>query len=119
MGKRWIGRWIIVVAALHTLIGLVVFAPILQAMIDDGLWNSVGEIPMRNVAAWFLIGGGFMLVIGIAIDACEHHAGPHLLRPTGWAMLVVTIITIILMPVSGAWLLVPPAVAMIRRRDPN
>ncbi|MEK6541002.1 MAG: DUF6463 family protein [Pseudomonadota bacterium] len=115
MGKRWIGRWVIAVALLHTLIGVIALLPVVRAMIGDGLWNSVGENPMRSVAAWFLLGGGFMFVSGFAIDACERINVDCPLRSSGWSLLIITLITIILMPVSGAWLLLPPAIALIRR----
>jgi hypothetical protein len=117
MAKRWIGRWIIAVAALHTMFGLLAFAPVLQRMAAAGFWDSVGTNAMRGGAAWFLLSGGFMLIGGLAADVCERSNIGRALRPTGWALLIITIITIILMPVSGAWLLLPPAIAMIRRTD--
>lgn len=115
MGKRWIGRWIVAVSVLHTLFGLIAFAPVLRTMLNAGLWNSVGEDAMRGGVAWFLLSGGFMLVGGLAVDACERSNGDCPLRAIGWSLLIVTLITIVLMPVSGAWLLLPPAIAMIRR----
>lgn len=115
IGKRWIGRWIIAVSALHALVGLVLFGPVLREMLSAGLWNSVGADPMRGGVAWFLISGGFMLVCGLAIDASES-SGTILLRPVGLSLLVVTFIVILLMPVSGAWLLLPPSIALLRSR---
>jgi len=109
------GRWIIGVSALHTLFGLFAFAPILQTMLGAGLWNSVGTDAMRGAVAWFLISGGFMLICGLAVDACEGANGDRPLRAVGWSLLIVTLITIVLMPVSGAWLFLPPAIAMMRR----
>jgi|CXWL01.1.fsa_nt_gi hypothetical protein len=115
IGKRWIGRWIIAVSVLHTLFGLMAFTPVLRAMLSDGFWNSVGADAMRGAVAWFLLTGGFMLICGLAVDACERSEGACALRPSGWGLLVVTLITIVLMPVSGAWLLLPPAIAMVWR----
>jgi hypothetical protein len=116
MSRRWIGRWIVAVSALHSLFAIFAFAPILRAMANAGLWNSVGSDPMRGAVAWFLLSGGFMLVSGLAIDALERSGDAESLSPIGWSLLIVTLITIVLMPVSGAWLLLPPAIAMIRRR---
>lgn len=115
MGKRWIGRWIIGVSVLHTLFALVLFGPVFRAMLGSGMWNSVGQVPMRAAAAWFLLSGGFMLVCGLAVDAVECDDGASPLRATGWTLLIVTLICIVLMPVSGAWLLLPPSIAMILR----
>jgi Family of unknown function (DUF6463) len=117
MGKRWIGRWIVAVSALHTLFGLFAFIPTLRDIVHAGLWNSVGSDAMRGAVAWFLISGGFMLVGGLAIDALERNGGTSALRTSGWSLLIVTAITIILMPVSGAWLLLPPAIAMLLGSD--
>ena len=114
--KRWIGRWIVAVSVLHTLFGLIAFGPVLRTMLNVGLWNSVGSNAMRGAVAWFLVSGGFMLVGGLAIDLCERSNDTLPLRVIGWALLVVTLIIILLMPVSGAWLLLPPAIAMILRR---
>lgn len=118
MSKRWIGRWMIAVSALHTLFGIVAFAPVLQSMASSGVWNSVGADPMRGAVAWFLLCGGFMLISGLAVDAGERSEGDFSFAAIGWSLLAVTAITIILMPVSGAWLFLPPAIAMIRRRVP-
>lgn len=115
--KRWIGRWIIAVAALHTVFGLVVFHGLIAQIIQRGIWNSIGDDPLRGAVAWFLLAGGFMAVAGLAIDVCERSAVP--LRSTGWSLLVVTLLTIVLMPVSGAWLLLPPALAMVLRGKPR
>lgn len=115
MWKRWIGRWIIAVAALHTLFGILAFAPVLRTLASSGVWNSVGADPLRGAAAWFLLAGGFTLVAGLAIDACERSGGDCRFAASGWGLLIVTAIAIVVMPISGAWLLLPPAVAMIRR----
>ncbi|MEQ1511022.1 MAG: DUF6463 family protein [Sphingopyxis sp.] len=115
MGKRWIGRWIIAVSALHTLFGVLAFAPVLRAMLNAGLWNSVGADPVRGAVAWFLLAGGFMLVGGLAVDACERSNEDCPFAGIGWGLLIVTAIAILLMPISGAWLLLPPALAMILR----
>ena len=119
MGKRWIGRWIIAVSVLHTLFGILAFAPVLGRMMGVGFWNSVGSNAMHGAVAWFLISGGFMLTSGLAIDAFEQGNHGYPLNAVGWILLAVTLFTIILMPVSGAWLLLPPAIAMIRKSNPR
>lgn len=119
MHKRWIGRWLIAVSALHTLFGLVAFGPIVLAMLKSGLWNSVGANPLRGAVAWFLLSGGFMLVSGLAVDVCERGECVSSLRSIGWGLLIVALTCILLMPVSGAWLLLPPAIAMIWRQERN
>ena len=115
MSRRWIGRWVIAVSALHTLFALLAFGHVLRAMLNAGIWNSVGNDVMRGATAWFLLSGGFMLTVGIAIDQCERSGAIAVLHPVGWSLLGVTLVAIFLMPVSGGWLLLPPAIAMILR----
>lgn len=115
MGKRWIGRWIIAVSAGHTIIGLALFWSVIMGIAKAGFWNSIGEDPMRGAVAWFLLAGGFMLVSGLAVDAIEQAGQPVAIRRAGLALLLVTVLGILLMPVSGFWLLLPPAIAMLRR----
>ena len=116
MGRRWIGQWIIAVALLHTVFGIVAFAPVIRTLFGNGLWNSVGGSAMHGAVAWFLLAGGFMLVAGLAIDSCERSKEAISLRASGWGMAIVTAIAIVLMPVSGAWLLLPPTIAMFFRK---
>ena len=117
MRRCWIGRWIVAVSVLHTLFGLFAFTAVLRSMTSAGLWDSVGSDAMRGAVAWFLLSGGFMLVAGLAIDAVERTGAEVSLRVTGWSLLTVTAMCIVMMPVSGAWLLLPPAIAMILRAN--
>jgi Family of unknown function (DUF6463) len=40
--QRWIGRWIIIVSLLHSMIALVMFWPTIRDIVHSGVWNSVG-----------------------------------------------------------------------------
>lgn len=114
--RRWIGRWVMAVGALHTLLGLVVFAPQLRELLAAGGWNALGDRdPMRSLAFWFLFGGLYALLIGALADWIERATGGPLPRVFGWTLLGSTVVGAVLAPVSGFWLLVPPAVAALRR----
>ncbi len=114
---RWIGRWIVAVSVLHTGFGFVVFWPVVTAIGEAGVWNSVGQDPMRAAVAWFILSGFCMAALGFAVDALEQASRPMLLQPAGFALGLFMLAGIVLMPVSGFWLLLPPLVAMIRKRN--
>jgi len=112
--RRWIGRSIIAISIIHTIFAFVVFWMPIQQILADGLFNVVGEDPMRGAVTWFFFAGIFMAATGFAVDLIEK-SGVHMsLRPLGIFLLIFTILGIIMMPVSGFWLILLPAVGMIR-----
>lgn len=113
MKKRWIGRWIVSVSALHTVFGAIVFGADLGQMAQAGFWDSIGADARAGVVAWFMLSGFFMAALGLAVDALEGSAHHGNLRVTGIVILLTTIVGIVLMPASGFWLLLPPAVALL------
>ncbi len=117
--QRWIGRWIIGVAVIHTVFACIVFQEPLADILKRGVWNSIGDDPMRGAVAWFLLCGGFILLCGLAIDTYERSDSAGSLKAVGWGLLIVTVFGIVLMPVSGLWLLIPPIVGSIRQTGKN
>ena len=118
MKQRWIGRWLVVVGALHTLLGLIVFAAPLRELIGAGWLNVLGSRdPMRSLAFWFLFGGVFICLVGYLIDWIERLPGAVLPRPVGWTLLITATVGVMLAPVSGFWLAFPAAIgAFVHRR---
>jgi hypothetical protein len=110
--RIWIGRWVVGVAILHTLFGIAVFHPTLLAMVQNGLWDSVGTDPMAGAVSWFLLFGIAMLAAGLAINTLERSA----VRPPialGITLLLMTVCGVILMPASGFYLLLPAIAALL------
>lgn len=110
--KRWIGRWLIVSAVLHTLYALVVFNAPLMEIVQAGLFDAINRDPVRSRAVWFVFFGFCAALAGIAADALEN-ARIDLPRPFGIGLLLIAILGVVLMPRSGLWLLFPPALAAI------
>lgn len=111
---RWIGRWLIGVGVLHSLLGLFVFAAPLRQLIDSGWLNALGSRdPMRNLAFWFVFGGVFTVLVGYLIDWIERLPGAVVPRPAGWTLLVTAVVGVFLAPLSGFWLVFPPAVGVL------
>ncbi|RQO81115.1 hypothetical protein DBV10_16570 [Acidovorax sp. FJL06] len=105
------------VAAVHTAFAAVVFLPQLQEIARRGVFDSVGTDPMVGAVAWFVLFGGVLALLGWAVLLLERHAvlAPVPLRPLGMGVLALTVLGIVLMPASGFWLALPPALALCRR----
>lgn len=115
--KIWIGRWIILVAILHTLFALVVFRKILLRIVQDGVFNTVGSDPMTAASVWFLLFGAVLALMGMAIHTLEQSKDFTSARVIGAGTLLLTTLGIVLMPASGFWLVLPAALALLQRES--
>lgn len=109
--KRWTGRWVMAIGVVHMPVAWLKHAPAWDEIAGAGFFNVVKGHVARGHAAWFLIAGLLLLLLGAQLDAMEK-AG---LRPPpaiGLSMLLVCAFVLLLMPVSGTWLLLPPAFAL-------
>ncbi len=113
--KRWVGRWVVLVGVIHCVFGAVVFFVPWHDIVRDGLWNAVGGYPGRPLAFWFELVGLMMILFGLALDEIEKR-GQGLPAALGYGFASVTVLSIVAMPVSGAWLLLPPPVGLIVKK---
>lgn len=111
---RWRGRWVLGVAALHTLFAVAAFRQPLGQLLERGLFDAVGDNPMLGAVSWFVLFGFVLAALGLAVDAAERHARPS--RSVGLCLASVTVLGVVLMPVSGLWLLLPPSLSLLRPR---
>ena len=110
---RWIAPWLYGVATLHSLFGVVVFWPQWQELARDGLWNTAGVDPTRAGAVLFLQVG--LLVFALAASIAAHGTNwPP--RSVGIWLLALTVPSVVVMPESGYWLILPPALVLARKR---
>lgn len=109
---RWRGRWVLGVASLHTLFALVEFRQPLVQLLTRGLFDAVGDDAMLGAVTWFVLFGFVLAALGLAVDDAERHGRPG--RGVGLWLALVTVLGVVLMPVSGLWLLLPPALSLIR-----
>jgi cobalamin biosynthesis protein CobD/CbiB len=114
--RPWMGRWLLAVAALHTLFGLLVFTGPLRQLLRLGLFNAVGADPLLSAVTWFLLFGAPLALLGQALSLLERRADVDAssLRPLGWGLLALGLLGIVLMPASGFWLLLPVVWALLR-----
>jgi drug/metabolite transporter (DMT)-like permease len=115
--RRWIGRWLLLVAAAHTVVGVLSYGPELRGMLGSGLWNSVRADPARRLAFWFLFAGVALAFLGSLVDRLERDGGGPLPREIGWWLLALFFLGFVLAPVSGFWGLLPAAIACLLRPD--
>lgn len=115
--SAWKGPWLVAVAAVHTVFAAIVFLPQWQDIVRRGVFDSVGSDPMRGAVAWFGLFGAALALLGWAIVLLERSPAPvpAALRPLGMGVLALTLLGIVLMPASGFWLALPPALALCRR----
>lgn len=107
------GYMIIVIAVLHTIIGLIFYSTHLTEVFQSGIFNSINTAA-RAAAFWFFVFGAMLAVFGAMTQWLLDTVGT-LPRFWGWSFLAVCVAGVIFMPASGFWLGLLPAVAMIRQ----
>ena len=111
--KLWKGRWLIVVSIIHTVVGMVLFPEVLLSIIRRGVFDTVGTDPMTGAVAWFFLFGIVLFISGLCIYELEKSLNGWVPKSIGWSLLVLVLLGVILMPVSGFWLALPTAIAIL------
>ncbi|GLR12065.1 hypothetical protein GCM10007907_08550 [Chitinimonas prasina] len=114
--KQWIGRWLIGVAVIHTVFGVVVFGKELLGIVQRGVFDTVGTDPMTGAVVWFVLFGAVLFICGQAVSRLEASSPAGLPKGMGWSLLALGVLGVVLMPASGFWLVFPPAIAMLVKR---
>ncbi|WP_269632564.1 DUF6463 family protein [Pelomonas sp. BJYL3] len=117
--QAWEGPWLLAVAAVHTLFGLLVFAPVLRAMLAQGWIDTVGTDPLRGAVSWFLLFGLPLALLALCIRPLRQAGQARRLRLLGWGLLGLCAAGASLMPASGFWLVLPPALSLLWPRRPG
>jgi len=111
----WIGKWLFAVGVIHLLFGVFFMHTTLAVLWSEGLLNTVNGQPPREAVFWFLCTGIMLLMVGVLVDQMEREALAIPLFIT-WLFAALTVIGVVVMPISGIWLLIPPAVGIVFRR---
>lgn len=115
--KRWIGRWLVAVSIGHVVLAIVAFRTVLAPVLERGLVHAVGGDPRTQLAVWFVLFGVMLFICGLSIDALERASSNRVPKFIGWCLLALGALGAALMPVSGFWLVFPPAIAVLARKS--
>lgn len=116
---RWKGPWLLAVAALHMGYALVVFTEPLREIVRRGVLASVRHDPQIGAVVWFVLFGLLFALLAWVVLQLERHGGAAAAatqRPLGVGLLALAVLGIVLMPPSGFWLVLPPALALCAAR---
>ncbi|UTH72777.1 DUF6463 family protein [Chromobacterium sp. IIBBL 290-4] len=116
--KQWIGRSLIGISILHSAFGLWVFRDALFQRKSDGALSFLSEMS-HMLVMWFLLFGAALFLLGLAVMKLEQALHGELPKSLGWGLLILALTGIVLMPASGFWLALPPAFAILLRRQSN
>ena len=116
---RTAGRLLLAIAAIHAAFGLWFGRRPLGAIARDGFVDAIDPYLERNVVFWFLIASPLLCMVGrFALWLADEGR-----RPPTWLgrdLLVVAVVGVLLMPVSGFWLiLVPGALLLVTAQAPT
>jgi hypothetical protein len=108
------GYLLIAISIIHVLVGGWIFATPLTDIVQNGLFNTVAPDPFapyfdREDAFWFMMVAPLLFTIG---QLCCWAKSQEIVLPgfLGWNILAVSTVGIFFEPISGLWLLIPPAI---------
>ncbi len=104
--KKYLSEFIFGTALLHTVVGLLLGWEQIRAIASGGFFNAIDPHFDRMAIFWFLSYGFLLCVIGGIVRVMQQSAVP-LPSWLSWVFWAMAIPSVILMPVSGFWLLFP------------
>ncbi|RLC07591.1 MAG: hypothetical protein DRI24_24635 [Deltaproteobacteria bacterium] len=110
--KFWIGKSIVFIGLLHTLVGVFGFYGTLCELVDEKVFNTVCGQPDRELTFWFIAFGLLTIVFGVFVDSYER-TFTRFPRRLGWGLFLFAAVIVVALPVSGAWLFLIPAAGAI------
>lgn len=111
---RWMGHWLMGVACIHLGVALVVYRKTIGLVWERGVFNTVVGDPVIGAVIWSLLFGCVAFAGGMAVDALER-GGVPVPASLGGFLLALALIGIVLVPISGFWLLFPVAITIVMR----
>jgi hypothetical protein len=109
---RLAGRLLMAIAAIHAAFGLWFGRRALGAIARGGFVDAVDPHPDRGLVFWFLLASPLVWFLGrMAIWLAGRNQPPP--AWLGRDLMLVSVVVVLLMPVSGGWLLLAPAGLLI------
>ena len=102
-----------VIGLIHSAVGFWLLKDTVVEVFREGLLNTVHGQPMREATFWFLFFGFLVIILGVVLDFSESRGFP-LPSFLGWITLAFTVGALLIMPVSGFWLVLIPLIGLFR-----
>jgi fumarate reductase subunit C len=102
------------VSVIHFVFGLLVFRHQLAQIAQMGWLGGVARDPTLAAVTWFMLFSAPLVAAGITTNALERQ-GAALPRALAWWLLGTAALGVALMPASGFYLVLPPALAILIR----
>ena len=109
--KNWRGKVIMVVAAIHTVLAVFSFGSHYREIITEGVVNTV-TTAASGLAVWFFLFGVLLFIAGQLVLSIEEN-NKQVSKAIGISLLLLAILGTALMPASGFWLILPPAISLV------
>lgn len=113
--RRLVGPLLMIWGVLHLLAGPIFYLRPLGAIAQDGFLDAVNLHPAqfdREAAFWWMECGVMLIILGGLVHWAQARTGT-LPAFFGWALLAFGAGSVVLMPASGFWLALPPAVLVL------
>ena len=114
MDESWIGYFIIVIASTHT--AFVFITPQLRTplftVFKAGFFNKVDPHIDRYGAVFFLLMGFWWFLIGFLLIWMHEQVG-FIPNFVGWFLLILNLFTVAMIPKSGFWSFLVPAIYIL------
>lgn len=106
--KKINAKLLILIGIIHNLFGLAIGIPYLKEIAQAGFFNAVDPHPYRMAITWFLFFGFLFIILGQLALSLD-----YIPNSVAWSLLTLSLAGVILMPVSGFWLVLALAIYII------
>lgn len=119
---RYSGWYLLATGIIHNAIGVIMGWEILLGIHRDGWWNTIESAQgidfARSAITWFLVLGFFWMMMGWLMQVWQREVHKPLPVMIGWGMLAMGVWVAVMVPASGAWLVILQGLIVIldRRR---
>lgn len=111
---KWPAYWMMTLAVIHSSLAMVLYGQTYSRFFSDGFFGAVAN-DLDRLAVWFLVAGGLMFLIGNILLNTEVAS-----RSVGVTLGLIAIAGGLLIPASGFWLILPPALGIaLNQKSPR
>ena len=110
--SRYVGQLLMGTGVLHTLLGVLGFRRTLVEIHRARYLDTIGRDPQRNAALWCLTTGALLFALGQLARSTQERTG-DVPRSLGWSLLAISVPGVVLLPVSGFWLVLGQALLVL------